>query len=222
MMDALSQSWLTIALPIAMITGSMLVSKFLKLSLLGTILAACMPLALPFVDLPFSQELTHRNPHYLIGAGWLVLMSLAVGWVVVRPLASSALQNFGLIKCGYVLLLAAALAVVGLLLGNPVVLSTYVPGWKGTAGMVLLCASMLSMSLALIRFFRAAVFLAVWSFVSLVLASEIFLGKLPQQVIREDIDKIEDLFPSAKVNAILKKYGVDDDILRVREVLEES
>ena len=54
------------------------------------------------------------------------------------------------------------------------------------------------------------------------LASEIFLGKLPQQVIREDIDKIEDLFPSAKVNAILKKYGVDDDILRVREVLEES
>jgi hypothetical protein len=136
--------------------------------------------------------------------------------------ASSALQNFGLIKCAYVLLLAAALAVVGLLLGNPVVLSTYVPGWKGTAGMVLLCASMLSMSLALIRFFRAAVFLAVWSFVSLVLASEIFLGKLPQQVIREDIDKIEDLFPSAKVNAILKKYGVDDDILRVREVLEES
>jgi len=223
MTAALAQSWLTIALPIALISGSFLVSKFLKLSLVGTVVAGSLPLALPFIDLPFSQELTHRNPHYLITAGWLVLVSLAVGWVVVRPLASSAVQSFGLIKCAYVCLLAGALAVVALLLANPALLNEYAPGWRGTAGMVLLSVSLFSMSMALFRFFRAAIFLVVWSFVSLVLASEIFLGKLPQQVIREDIDKVESLFPSTKLNALLERYGVEDHYLRVKEaVLKES
>jgi len=79
------------------------------------------------------------------------------------------------------------------------------------------------MSMAMVRFFRAAVFLAVWSMVSLVLASEIFLGKLPQEVIREDIKRIEEVFPSSKFNALLERYGVRDDLLRVKEVvLQES
>jgi hypothetical protein len=79
------------------------------------------------------------------------------------------------------------------------------------------------MSLALFRFFRAAVLLVVWSFVSLVLASEIFLGKLPQEVIHEDIEKIEALFPSTKFNALLEEYGFEDDYLKVKEVvLQES
>lgn len=217
------QSWLTIALPLALLAGSFLVSKLLKLSFIGTVATACVPLALPFIDLPFSQELTHRNPQYLIAGGWAVLLSLAVGWVLVRPVASAAVQSFGLIKCLYATLLACALVVVGLLLANPALLNQYVPGWRGTAGIVLLCASLLSMSLALFRFFRAAVFLVVWSFVSLVLASEIFLGKLPQEVIHEDIEKIEALFPSTKFNALLEEYGFEDDYLKVKEVvLQES
>ncbi len=205
----LSESWLTIALPLALLAGSYLVSKFLKLSFIGTLVAGCLPLALPFMDLPFSQELTHRNPHYMIGAGWLLLFSLALGWVLVRPLASGAVKSFGLVRCAYLCVLAGALVTVGLLLANPAALNTYAPGWRESAGVVLLCASMLSMSMALLRFFRAAVFLVVWSFVSLVLASEIFLGKLPQEIIHEDIEKIEELFVSTKVNAVLKEYGVD-------------
>jgi len=223
MTAALSQSWLTLALPVVLVLGALLISKCLKVSLIGTLVAGLVPLGLPFIELPFSQELTHRNPHYLIGAGWLLLLSLAVGWIVVRPLASAAVQSFGVVKCAYVLALGGALLVVGLLLANPALLNTYVPGWRGTAGLVLLCASLLSMSMAMVRFFRAAVFLAVWSMVSLVLASEIFLGKLPQEVIREDIKRIEEVFPSSKFNALLERYGVRDDLLRVKEVvLQES
>lgn len=205
----LSESWLTLALPVALLAGSFLVSKILKISLIGTVLAGCVPLVLPFLDLPFSQEITHRNPHYLIAAGWLVLASLAFGWVLVRPLASGAGQGVGLVKGAYLCLLAAALVTVGLLFANPAALNQYVPGWRESAGMVLLCASMFSMSMALFRFFRAAMFLVVWSFVSLVLASEIFLGKLPQEIIHEDVEKIEELFVSTKVYSALKGYGVD-------------
>lgn len=208
MTAAFSESWLTLALPIALLAGSYLVSKFLKISFIGTLLAGCLPLALPFLDLPFSQELTHRNPHYMIAAGWLLLLSLAVGWVLVRPLASGAVQSFGLVRCAYLCILAGALVTVGLLLANPAVLNSYAPGWRESAGMVLLCASMFSMSMALFRFFRAALFLVVWSFVSLVLASEIFLGKLPQEILNEDVEKIEQLFLSTKVASVMKEYGV--------------
>ena len=66
-------------------------------------------------------------------------------------------------------------------------------------------------------------FLALWSFVSLVLASEILLGKLPQKVLRGDIKQIEQMFPSQKLNAVLKGLGVEDEIARVKEVvLQES
>ena len=223
MMDLLSHSWLTIALPVVILVGSLLVSKLLKLSLIGTIIAACLPLGLPFIELPFSELITHRNPEYLIGAGWLVLLSVAVGWILVRPLASAAVQSFGIVKLSYCLVLAAALVVVALLLSDSKLLNTYAPGWRGTAGIVLLCASLLSMSFALARFFKAAVFLALWSFVSLVLASEILLGKLPQKVLRGDIKQIEQMFPSQKLNAVLKGLGVEDEIARVKEVvLQES
>lgn len=207
----LSESWLTLALPVALLAGSFLVSKLLKLSFIGTILAACVPLALPFLDLPFSQELTHRNPHYMIAAGWLLLVSLAVGWVLVRPLASGAVSSFGLVKCAYLCVLAGALVTVGLLFANPTVLNSYAPGWRESAGVVLLCASMFSMSMALLRFFRAAAFLVVWSFVSLVLASEIFLGKLPHEVLDKDVQRIEEIFLSTKVHSVLKEYGLDSE-----------
>ena len=58
---------------------------------------------------------------------------------------------------------------------------------------------------------------------SLVLASEILLGKLPQKVLRGDIKQIEQMFPSQKLNAVLKGLGVEDEIARVKEVvLQES
>lgn len=195
----------SIGLPIAVLLGSVLVSRLLRLSLLGTMVAASAPLGLPFVDLPFARHFAQENPDYIIGGGWAIMLCLALGWVAVRPVVSGAAKGIGAVRFAYLALLSVALLLVTVLMVNPEVLNSYAPDWRGSAGFVLLSVSLLSMSLALARVLRAALFFTLWSFVSIVLASELFLHKLPQDVVREDLGKIQSMIPSDKIRGLIDR-----------------
>jgi hypothetical protein len=93
-------------------------------------------------------------------------------------------------------MLAAAAGVAALLIVNPVLLSEHLPHWRGTAGVVLLTASCVGMSAAFARVLRAAVFLGVWSFVSLTLASELVFHKLPYHLNSDDLLEIRGYLPA--------------------------
>jgi hypothetical protein len=195
----------TVVTPVALLIGAYFVSKLLRISFVATLLAGVLPLALPFLPLPLSETFIHTKPEYIIACGWLVLLCAAVGWVLVRPLISGALASVGIVKLAYFSLLLVALAVTGLLIADPALLQEYAPGWRGTMGLVLLCASVLSMSIALARVVKAAALFAVWACVSLVLASELFLGKLPQDVLREDLRKVQSLLPESLVQGVMEQ-----------------
>lgn len=197
-----------VGLPLAVLFGSLIVSRLLKISTVGTIVAASAPLALPFVKLPFVKEITHGHPEYLIGGAWAVLLSAALGWVLVRPIVSGAAKGVGVLRLGYLAILATALLVTTLLLLNPGVLTQHAPGWRGSAGFVLLSASLLSMSMSLARVLRAALFFVMWSFVSIVLASEVFLNKLPQEVVREDLKRLEAVVPKEAIERAIERLQV--------------
>jgi hypothetical protein len=197
-----------VGLPLAVLFGSLVVSRLLKISVLGTIVAASAPLALPFIKLPFVKEITHGHPEYLIGSAWAVMLSAAIGWVIVRPIVSGAAKSVGVLRLGYLVVLAGALVVTTLLLVNPEALTQHAPGWRGSAGFVLLSASMLSMSMSLARVLRAALFFVMWSFVSIVLASEVFLHKLPQEVVREDLKRLESMVPRAAIERAIERLQV--------------
>lgn len=197
-----------VGLPLAVLFGSLVVSRLLKISVIGTILAASAPLALPFIKLPFVKEITHGHPEYLIGSAWAVMLSAAFGWVLVRPIVSGAAKSVGVLRLGYLLVLAGALIVTTLLLVNPGALTQHIPGWRGSAGFVLLSASMLSMSMSLARVLRAALFFVMWSFVSIVLASEVFLNKLPQEVVREDLKRLEAIVPKEAIERAIERLQV--------------
>jgi hypothetical protein len=208
MMELESVPWYTVVLPVALVVGSWAVSKLLRFSFLATLLVSTLPLGVPFMELPLSEDFTGLRPEVLIGGGWLVLLAFAVGWVAVRPVVISGAKSFGMLKMVYVVVLGAALLVVALLVSRPELMNTYAPGWKGGAGVVLLCASLLSMSFALARIFRAAFMFSLWALVSLVLASEIFLDKLPQEIVREDLRHIESLVPSRIIDSAIEQLNV--------------
>lgn len=197
-----------VGLPLAVLFGSLVVSRLLKISVIGTLVAASAPLALPFIKLPFVKEITHGHPEYLIGGAWAVMLSAALGWVLVRPIVSSAAKSVGVLRLGYLLVLGGALVVTTLLLVNPQVLVQHAPGWRGSAGFVLLSASLLSMSMSLARVLRAALFFVMWSFVSIVLASEVFLHKLPQEVVREDLKRLEAVVPKEAIERAIERLQV--------------
>jgi hypothetical protein len=64
------------------------------------------------------------------------------------------------------------------------------------------------MSFALARVLRAAMLLVVWSFVSVVLASEVFLHKLPQEIVRDDLKRIQSLVPSGSLQKAIEQLDV--------------
>jgi hypothetical protein len=192
----------SLVLPLVLLVGSFLVSRTFKLAWTWTVAGGLVPMALPLMPLPFSQEFVTGHPQLIIGGGWLVLMGAAIGWVAARPAVEGAIASVGLVKFIYFVVLAGALGVTGLLLANPDVLQEMLPGWRGSMGVILLCASLLSMSIALARVVKAAALFAVWSGVSLILASEIFLGKLPYNVLRDDLRNLESLVPQSVLGGI--------------------
>lgn len=208
----------SIVVPVVLLVGSFLVSRAFKLAWTWTLAGGLIPLVLPILPLPFSQEFINSRPELIIGSGWLLLMGAAVGWVAARPAVEGAIASVGLVKFIYFVVLAGALGVTGLLLANPVALQEMLPGWRGSMGVVFLCASLLSMSIALARVVKAAALFAVWSGVSLVLASEIFLGKLPYNILRDDLKSLESLVPKSVMGGI--QGGLDSALSVSREGLK--
>ena len=196
----------TLVLPALLVVGAWLLSKILRFSMWATLLVGCLPFALPYFDLPFSREFLDANPLYLIGGGWALLFCFALGRAIVSPaLGENGRSPAGVIKAVFGVVLGVALLVVALLVSRPEMLESTFPGWKGGAGLVLLCASLLSMSLWLARVLKAAIVFSLWSVVSLVLASELFLNKLPYEVVREDLRHLQPLASRFGLEETLKE-----------------
>jgi hypothetical protein len=66
------------------------------------------------------------------------------------------------------------------------------------------------MSMAFVRVFKTAALLVLWSFASLVLASEIFFQKMPSELVREDLRKIESSVESDLIRAAVKHLPVGE------------
>ncbi len=197
----------TLALPALLVVGAWILSKILRFSMWATLLVGCFPFVLPYLDLPFSRQFLDANPLYLIGGGWALLLCFALGRAIVSPaLGENGRTPAGAAKAVFGVVLAVALLVVALLVSRPEMLEATFPGWKGGAGLVLLCASLLSMSLWLARVLKAAIVFSLWSIVSLVLASELFLNKLPYEVVREDLRHLEPL---------ASRFGLEDALKEV-------
>jgi hypothetical protein len=177
--------------PAAVVLGSFLVKKTFKTSFAAALAGIGAPLILPLRELPVLGNFPDLPHGYLVGGAWVSILCAAMGWVFVRPLISAAVASLGLLRIGYLALLGAALIVSGLLIINPEPLGSNFPGWKGPAGMILLAASCVSVSRAVWRMLRATALVALWGVVSLVLASSIFLDKLPHHVSRGDLSIIE-------------------------------
>ena len=205
-MDTGSLPLFTLILPATLVVGAWILSRVLKFSLWVTLLVGCAPFVLPYLELPFSRAFTDANPLYLIGGGWALMVCLALGRKAVVPTIGEATRSpGGMARAAYVVVLGVSLLVVALLVSRPELVERAAPGWKGSAGLVLLCASLLSMSLSLARFLRAALVFTVWAFVSMVLASELFLNKLPQEVVRDDLRQFEPLISRLGVAEALEQ-----------------
>lgn len=197
----------TLVLPALLVVGAWLLSKILRFSMWATLLVGCLPFVLPYLDLPFSREFLDANPLYLIGGGWALLFCFALGRAIVSPaLGENGRNPAGVVRAAFGVVLGVALLVVALLVSRPEILESTFPGWKGGAGLVLLCASLLSMSLWLARVLKAAIVFSLWSIVSLVLASELFLNKLPYEVVREDLRHLQPL---------ASRFGLEDALKQV-------
>jgi hypothetical protein len=103
----------------------------------------------------------------------------------------------GLLRVSYSILLGTAALVVVLLIADPKMLHTYAPTWRESVGGILLTTMMASVGLTLVRVFKSAAFLVVCSIATVILASQVFFEKMPYDLEREDIQKIEKALPSS-------------------------
>lgn len=213
MSELLSLPWYVYVVPCCAIALSVFVSRLLRISQFVALLGAGAPLGLPYTELPIVPQLALLKPAYQIVGAWGVLFSLALGWVLVRSVVRGAAGPFGIFRFGYMILLVSALGVVALLIGNPALLNEHAPGWRGAGGLVLLCATTLSMSVAFVRIFKTAALLALWSFASLVLASEIFFQKMPQELVRDDLHQIENHVKAPVMKAAIRRVSLSRDTM---------
>jgi hypothetical protein len=190
----------SVVVPTAVVLASLFIRKLFKVSFAAAAAGIGAPLVLPLRELPLLQHLSHLPQGYLVGGAWGGILCGALVWAVLKPAVSGAVASLGLLRLGYFALLGGALIVSGLLIVNPEPLASNFPGWKGPAGILLLAASCISVSQALWRLVRATTLVVIWGGVSVVLASSIFLDKLPQDIKRDDLYKIKGLIPLEVVN----------------------
>jgi hypothetical protein len=172
----------------SIILATLLLGRVFKLSLGLAFLAALAPVMAPLRELPLIDKFSSVPDAYLVAAAWGVMLIIGIAWLLCRPLYSTALARFGGVRLVYTVALATSVGVATLLVFNPRYLSENLPaGWKYTLGYLLLAVALFSASRAVWSLVRATFFLAVWGGVSAVLASSIFLDKLPHQVVWGDM-----------------------------------
>jgi hypothetical protein len=87
----------------------------------------------------------------------------------------------------YSLVLFCSAACVVVLYLDRTLLDVILPNWRATIGLVLLTVTALTVMVGLLRIARAMSFVLLWGFVALVLATEIFFGKLPVEFFSEEL-----------------------------------
>jgi hypothetical protein len=197
MTELLSLPWYITVVPVCAIVGAIAVSKALNISQLASLVGATLPLGLPYADISVSSHSLLSKPPVQILGGWGMMLALALSWVVMRALLRAVKGPAGLVRAVYSLLLGVAGLVVVLLLADPRLLHTYVPDWRGSFGAA-------SVALTIIRIFKSAAFLVVCSVATLILASQIFFEKMPYDLEREDIHKIERSLPASLPKGIVE------------------
>lgn len=195
----------SVVVPVAVVLASAFIKKLLNISFLSALAGIAAPLVLPLRELPIVQEFPNLPRTYLVGGAWGSILCGGFVWTLLRPVVASAVSGLGLVRMGYLALLGAALIVAGLLVANPEPLARNFPGWKGPAGTVLLAASCIGVVRAIWKMLRATVVVALWGGVSLVLASSIFLDKLPQNIGRGDLQKIHGFISDESVSRIISR-----------------
>jgi hypothetical protein len=193
--------------PLAVVAGSVMVSKVLRIPLPLTLAAAIAPLIVPYIDIPGINGINRSHPYYSMGAVWIGVLLCALGWGAVRSLLSMNVSGLNLIKCGYgVASIGAFIAAVMLLL-QPDLLQQFDPAWRGSAGGVLLGVSLVGATVAFGRLVRASASLVLRLAVSLVLASELVLHKLPHHVTSDDLKRLESVVSYDTLRLVFGTWG---------------
>jgi hypothetical protein len=202
MSQLLSLPWYLYVVPVCAVVAAVVVSRLLKISQLASLIGTFLPLGLPYTQLSlasesFGPQSSLSKPHMQILSGWGVMLACGVGWVLLRAIVRTSRGPLGLLRLGYSALLTAAVVVVVLLISKPEILSTYAPAWRESAGGFLLGATLLGVVLAFIRLFKSAAFLVLCSVASVILASQVFFSKMPYDLGRDEISKIEKVLPDS-------------------------
>lgn len=187
----------------AVLVGSFIVIKLLRLSSAIAVAAAGLPLALFLVDAPFISHLREEYPMASLCAAWLSTAVIGLLWRGIPPMRIGAAGGFGILRLAYLTGLASALVVVTLLFAAPELLAQHAPGWRSTLGGILLVVTLIGVSRAITQILKAGVVLTLWSAVAVVLGCQIFLHKMPQAVERSDLTKLERLLASSMTRGTL-------------------
>lgn len=200
----------TALLPVICFAGAFILSKILGFRFWISFLLACVPLSLPFFNLPFSRDIQENQPLLLVGAGFALLLLVAFVRALLRPIVSPIgfLSDASSLKLFARVLTIAALVFVSVLLYKRELIEQFLPvGWKGGLGIVFLSVSILTACFSLFRILSSTVVFILWSAVSLVIASEVFLSKLPHELVREDLREILSLMPKNPVTEKISEYA---------------
>jgi pimeloyl-ACP methyl ester carboxylesterase len=191
----------------AICIAAFVVKKICKFSMAVALAGVAAPILLPLKELPFLRQFDGLHQAYLVGGSWGGLIAAGLAWSLIRPFVSAALASLGLLKLCYLALLGASLLVSGLLVVDPQLLDRAVPGWKGPLGMLLLAASCIGASKSLLGMFRSTTLVAVWGGVTLILASSIFLDKLPHKLSKSDLQKLQGVISVQAMEKVLERFG---------------
>jgi hypothetical protein len=110
----------------------------------------------------------------------------------------------GLLRAIYSVLLGVAGFVVVLLIADPKMLNTHAPTWRESFGGVLLTTMVFSVAITLVRVFKTAAFLVLCSVATAILASQVFFEKMPYDLEKADIQKIENALPDSLPKGLIE------------------
>lgn len=200
---------------LGVLLGSFAVVRLLRLSSSVSLLATGTPFALSLLDTQLVAYLRAEFPVAMLCCAWF--STAAVGGLAkgVSPAWHGLVGPIGIFRLGHIIAMMAALLVVTALFVAPDMLAAFAPEWRSTFGGLLLAVSVLSMSRAIARLLKAGVVLAVWSGVAVVLASQVFLQKMPQAIERQDLAGLHALVGSETAGRILT--SVFDTLSRARD-----
>lgn len=162
--------------PGALIAGSILFAFVFRVSLAVTALLACLPLGALYVKWPLASDFIKAQPLTPAIVGWSVLGALLFGFVLSRIKRK-------VVRRTLLFIMVLPLFGASILYLKPQWVDLYLPDWRNSAGLVLLVSAALGFFLSLLRLMRGFAVCALWAVVLLTFTTEIFLKKLPHQVV---------------------------------------